>query len=235
MAETRWSFPNGADSDTLTAALAGADTTSFTGGTAVLSNDYSLWDDGLSALMTSTASGFLMFSKESLSMTSYAVDMLVYYPTGSLPAADNYILWTGSSSTSRAVSVMLRTAGTIRLASFDNTNIYTSTGTIPMDTKVRISLLVTCSDTTGTGRVQVFDWTDDPATPVIDSTLLTGLNTGTGADRIRVGRKAATGTDAANSNYVLSWAYDPVATDFIPTPTEPAVSNVTYGTHVHIG
>jgi hypothetical protein len=104
-----------------------------------------------------------------------------------------------------------------------------------LNTKVRISALVTCSATEGTARVQMFDLAESDTVPIDDSTLRTALNTTTGIDRIRVGRKAASSVDATDSTYLLSWAYDPDATDFIPTPEAPAPVLFTFGRHIIIG
>ena len=56
MAATRWLFGDGGDGDTLTAALACADTINLGGGTGALSDDHSLDGTGLAALMTGKCS-----------------------------------------------------------------------------------------------------------------------------------------------------------------------------------
>lgn len=227
----RWLFPSGADGDTLTAPLAGADTIDLAGGTGTLSDDHSLTGTGLSALMTGVDAGHQWWAVEGLTSTAYAVDAYLLLPASDPPAGTNaYIIWGGASSSARSSGIQLRIDRTFRLLGNGSTVHWTS-GTLPTDTTIRISVYVTCSATTGTLRVQWFDLSISDSTPQGDSGTITGVDTQTSIDRIRIGRKAASvaGTGAI---YFMSWAYDVAATGLLAgwTPTGSTTGTLAAGT-----
>ena len=208
MAVIRWNFPNGNDTDALTPALAGADTTNVTGGPATISTTQAIIGTR-STYMLSNATGHIWFAKESLSTTTVAVDMYLYIATA--PSAEFYQIWCGSSSSTRSVGIRMLPDRTLRLSDNASTSLWTSSA-IPLASWVRISLYATINATTGTALAE---WYNGHSTTAQSSSgTLTGLNTGTNVDRIRVGFKAASATGTGDG-YVGSWAYDTAATGLI--------------------
>ena len=208
MAVIRWNFPDGNDTDTLTAVLAGADTMNVTGGPAAISTTQAIIG-ARSAYMLSNASGHIWFAKESLSTTTVAVDMYLY--VANTPSAEFYQIWCGSSSSTRSIGVRMLPNRTLRLSGNTATALWTSSA-IPLATWVRISLYATIDTTAGTAVLEWYNAHD--TTPQSSSGTLTGLNTGTIVDRIRVGFKAAS-ANGTGDGYIGSWAYDTAATGLI--------------------
>ena len=213
MAVFRWNFPNGSNGDTLTAPLAGADTTNFSAGTPTLSNTHVLAGmNTLSARFTLDASGHLWYAKEGLSATSYAYDVYLYLTTrlGGMV----YIGWAGLGSAARSLGVQI--GGSQNRVGFNDGDgaIYSSGGeAFPDNTWIRFSVFGTCGAGTGTGRLV---WYAGHSTmPMGDTGLLTNLNTQTSIDRIRIGGKAASGAVTGGELYIGSWAYDTAATGLI--------------------
>lgn len=213
MATIRWSFPDGSDGDSLTAALAGGDTTSLGGGVSTLSDDQTLIGP-LSAKMTGTASGHQWWAKEGLSSTAYSIDAYVYLTTAH--SGQSYIMWAGSSSSARSAGIAMTTGRLLRLIDSAGTVRWESSA-IPLNTWVRVSMYVTCHASTGTVSAAWYLGYD--TTPQQSSGTIGSLNTLASIDRIRLGFKAAT-TTATGEIFFSSWAYDPVATGF-PTPYTP--------------
>jgi len=215
MAVTRWNFPSGSHGDTLTNTLAGADTVSFAGGTAALSNTQTLVGS-LSAHLTSTATGNLWWAKESLSATAWAADIYLYLVT--TPGGNSYVIWAGNSSSVRSCGIVLTTTRLLRVVDSANTTQWTSSA-IPLNTWVRISLYATCHASAGTAVAAWYLGND--TTPQQTSGTLTALPTLASIDRIRVGLKAAS-AGSGGQGFISSWAYDPAATGLIAPYTPPA-------------
>lgn len=214
MAVIRWTFPSGNNGDTLTAPLAGADTTNFAAGTPTLSNAQVLAGmNTLSARFTNDLGGHLWYAKESLSATAYAYD--VYYYTAARANGVAYVAWAGLGSSGRSLGVII--GGSTNTISFND-----STGTIwtsgaesyPDNTWIRFSVYGTCGAGTGTGRLAWY--AGHSTTPMGDTGLLTNISTQVSIDRIRIGSKAASSAVTGGEFYVGSWAYDPAATGLIP-------------------
>lgn len=208
MATIRWNFPNGTNSDPLTPALMGADTSNLAGGTAVLSNtQYLAGISSLSARFTTTASGHFWVAKEGLSVTQYAMDAYIYIAT---PVGGTvFILWAGASSSSRSLGVRLGPSQLELTA--DNTVWQGGLNAVPASTWIRVSVWGDCA--TSEGRLAWYLGHD--TVPQEDSGVLSGLVMQTGIDRIRVGGKAASSTVNVGDIYFGSWAYDTVASGLI--------------------
>lgn len=214
MAVVRWNFPNGSNGDPLTAALAGADSENFTGGTATLSNDRSISGiSSLSARFLLQEGGHFWVSKDGLSATSYAYDLYVNVATRL--GGNVFVAWAGNGSAPRSLGVMFGgSQNTIGLRDSDGDIWSGTSGVIPDNTWIRISVFGTCGVGTGTAKLAWYYGSDTE--PAEESPLLTGLNTQTSIDRIRIGGKAASSSIASGDIYIGSWAYDTSATDFIP-------------------
>ena len=224
MAAIRWTFPDGAHSDVLTAPLAGADSSNFSGGTATLSSDHVLAGmNTLSAQCINTGTGHLWFAKDGLSATSYAYDIYLYMTTRT--GGNLYIGWAGACSSARSLGLQIGGSQN-RVALADSTGqIWQSDGeAFPDNTWIRFSLFGTCDPAVGTGRVAWF--AGHSTSPMGDSGLLTDLDTGASIDRIRIGGKAASSAVATGEVYIGSWAYDTVASDLIPPFGTPTPSGV---------
>lgn len=209
MAVIRWNFPDGNNGETLTAPLAGADTIDMVGATAEISTAQAIIGTK-SAHMVGTVTGFAWFAKQSLSTTTVAVDMYLYIVAA--PSTSFYQIWCGSSSSVRSVGVRLQPNRTIELVGGAVTTLWTSTA-IPLATWVRISLYATTDATTGTALLEWYN--GHSMTAQSSSGTLTGLNTGTTIDRIRVGLKGAN-VSGTGETHIGSWAYDTAATGLIP-------------------
>lgn len=212
MAVIRWNFPNGNDGDTLTAPLAGADTTNFAAGTPTLSNVQTLSGmNTLSARFTLNAVGHLWYAKEGLSATSYAYDLYVYIVTRM--GGNVYIGWAGLGSAPRSLGIVIGAQNNVILNDGAGTVYSSGNEAFPDNAWIRFSVFGTCGAGTGTGRLAWYLGHD--TTPLGDTGLLTNLSTQTSIDRIRIGGKAATSSVASGEVYIGSWAYDTTATELI--------------------
>ena len=213
MAAIRWTFPDGAHSDVLTAPLAGADSSNFSGGTAMLSSDYVLAGmNMLSAKFNLTVNGHLWYAKEGLSATSYAYDLYMYQTIRT--GGRVYIAWAGSSSSARSIGIFAGgLQNEISLNDSTGTVWSSSTEAFPDNTWIRFSVYCTCGAGTGTARLVWYHGHD--TTPMGDTGLLTNLSTQTSIDRIRIGGKASISGITSGELYFASWAYDSAATGLI--------------------
>lgn len=211
MAVVRWNFPNGSHNDSLTAALAGADTSNFTGGTAILSSDQFLSGvSTLSARFTTTLGGHFWVAREGLSATQYAYDIYVYISTR--VGGTVYLAWAGASSSARSLGVIINGQNKISLNDSTATAAWEGAPEVlPDNTWVRISVWGNCT----TGEAQCAWYLGHSTTPVESSGLLTGLSIQSGIDRIRWGGKAASSSVVAGDIYFGSWAYDTTASGLL--------------------
>ncbi len=211
----RQTITSGADNDTATAGNTGATSVVATGGTAVIDTGV-VYSPTRSVLMDGTS-------------TSGGVYLQVSIPQSEVLAADIYVYWNALPSAvepanlgwyngaTRGLSVGTTDTGAIRLrdaAGGGGTNIWTSTATMTTGQWYRISLYATQHASTGTARAALFP--ANSATPLDDSTLLTGKNTGASPyNSLRFGLKGGTGTQTLNGN-MDDYAYDRGASDLIP-------------------
>lgn len=204
MAVVRWNFPDGANSDSLTNALAGATANTIGGGVAEISTAQSLAEagSGKSAHFVKSVTGHQWFMVDGLSTTAYAYDIYVYYVAS---ASNVYLIWAGASSSARSTGVQIN--GT------DHFTLWHSGGeawegsvAVPHDTWVRVSVYATCDGTVGTARIAWY--LGSSTTPQEDSGTITNLNTQANIDRIRYGGSAASTSTTGTEVYVGSWAYD---------------------------
>lgn len=226
MAATRWNFPSGSNGDTITPTLAGSTAVNFAGATATLSNAQTLIGP-LSGRILGSAAGQGYIEQTGLTgATAWAADMYLYLDAAH--GATSYLIWGGSSSSTRSCGVHITTGRLLRIIDNSGATKWESTA-LPLDTWVRVSLYVTCNATTGTAELAWYLGYD--TTPQQTSGTVTGCNTGASIDRIRVGLKA-TSTAAGGDVYISSWAYDPAATGLITPytpPAPPAPVSVTLG------
>jgi len=211
MTLTRWGFESGTNGDNLTGANSGSDFPVVTGGTATISTAQAAHGTR-SALMTATStSGGCYFSKAITATDTLAVDAyvrLVAYPSGDLG-----LIWFGDGTLQR-LNIELTTTGAIRIRDDAIANIWTSPTAMALNTWYRVSLFATRSATVGTVRAAYFAL--DSTTPIADSGLLTGRNTGaTSYSTVRVGIKPSTAV-ITGQGYFDDWGYDPAATDLNP-------------------
>lgn len=213
MAVVRWNFPNGTNGNTLTAPLAGADTTNFAAGTPTLSSTQVLAGmNTLSARFTLDAGGHLWYAKEGLSATAYAYDFYLYLAART--GGTVYAGWAGLGSSGRSLGVIIGGSQNLVSLSDSTGTIYTSgVEAFPDNTWIRFSVFGTCGAGTGTGRLAWY--AGHSTTPIGDTGLLTNLNTQTSIDRIRIGGKAASSSVTGGEMYFGSWAYDTAAAGLI--------------------
>ena len=219
MATVRWNFPNGTNAEPLTAALAGASNSDFTGGNASISTDRSVSGaGGRSARFLLQASGALMVSREGISASSYAYD--VYLNVSTRLGGNIYVGWAGATSSTRSTGIRFGgSLNNIALQDTTATAVWTGTaGMIPDNTWVRMSVFATCESFDGAadGTARLAWYLGSDTVPQEDSGLITGLSTRASIDRIRIGGKAASSSVATGEVYVGSWAYDTTATSLIP-------------------
>jgi len=213
-------FTTGADNDTITAANTGSTAVVLTGGTAVIDTGV-VWSATRAVLMDGTS-------------TSGGVYWQVSIPQSEVLAADIYVLYNALPNTpepailgwyngaTRQISLTCVDTGQIRLRDGASTNIWTSTAQMVTGQWYRISLYATQHASTGTVRAAMFEGAS--ATPLDDSTLLTGRNTGASPyNSLRFGLKGGTGTNTVNGS-LDDYAYDRGASGLIPPEAPPPIT-----------
>jgi hypothetical protein len=217
MAVTRWGFESGLNNDTLTSANAGSDSVVNTGGTSTISTAQAAHGTRSALMVATSTSGGEYFGKTVGATDDLAVD--VYLRFAALPASDVGIIWYGDAATQR-MHLELLASGALRIRDDAQANQWTSPATLAINTWYRVSFFAHRDPTVGTVRAAYYLL--DNTTPVGDSTLLTGKNTGaTSYTTVRVGPKVSTGTQVFTAHFD-DWGYDDVATGLNP----PAGANV---------
>lgn len=214
MAVVRDKFTAGNDGNTLSTANSDADSVVATGGTNVIDVD-EVYSISRSVLSTATStSGGVYWTRTINSTTTLGADMYIRFT--SLPSGECTIILYMSGST-QCIRLNLTSTGQLRIrdaAAGGGANIWTSTATMSTGTWYRISVFATQHASTGTVRAAFY--TGGGTTPLDDSTLLTGRNTGVGAyGQIRWGTKASTSTTSYTAN-IDDYAYDEAASGLLP-------------------
>jgi hypothetical protein len=130
---------------------------------------------------------------------------------------EQYIAVVASSADVRGLAYAITNTGTMRNRDAANaakwTGVTTSTEQLALNTRYHISTFVTQNASTGTYRTVVYNI--DTQTLLVDTTLRTGINTGSAAfGRFSHGFKATTGTNTG-AHESAGFAIDTAATDVI--------------------
>lgn len=225
MALVRWGFELGTNGSTVTTAEANADNVTATSGSIVISTARAI-EGTRSALMdTTTTSGATFFSKTVADTSQIGVD--IYINIVAYPSAEAPVIWVGNGS-SRQFSLAVSVDGKIRIrdaGGAGGTNLWTATNAMSLNTWYRISIYATQNAATGTVRAAYYS--GNSPTPIEDSTLLTGRNTGSlQYTTIRLGVKASTGTSTMTA-YFDNYGYDTAATGLLPTGASGPTASAT--------
>ncbi len=219
MALTRWGFESGTNGDVLNGTNANADFAVVTGGTATISTAQK-FEGTRAALMTATTtSGSVYFQKTVTTTSQLGVDAFIYLTA--LPTTESGIIWVGNGAT-RQCHLAIATDGKIRIrdgGGSGGASLWTSTASMALSTWYRVSFFATQDATAGTIRAAFY--AGSSASPIDDSTLLTGRNTGASQYTLfRIGPKVSTGT-GEETLYVDYYGYDSAATSLLPIASAP--------------
>lgn len=170
----------------------GGDAFAVVSSTVVYANDQSLRSGGVSASVpTSDVAGYVQYNTPT---PEPKVASRSYHRLGAANTADNDVIRISTDGDITAVYARIRPDGTIRLYLPNYVTAWASPSALPLNKWLRLELYAEAgtSTTTGKGRLAVYD--GDSTTPLMDSGVLTGIDTGGGAGytRARFGRVSPT-------------------------------------------